>query len=236
MTAVLISVVIPAFNEENGIGPTVTEFFQSGLVSEVIVVDNNSTDETAANATAAGAVVVVESKQGYGAAILAGIQNASHPVIVLCEADHSFFAADLNLLLPYLEFFDMVKGARSVDSLISEGADYGFLLRWGNYVVAKYQELLYHGFSIPGKPGFREMGGTFRVFRKEGFDLINLMNKYPISIFLDQPLLNLYFDYINPKFDYMPYGDDYGWLFDYHERYNNSTSDYVMIKNPKTNI
>lgn len=180
----MISVVIPAFNEEGGIVPTVSEFLAIDLVSEVIVVDNNSTDKTRENAIAAGAKVIAEPIQGYGAAILTGIQNANQPVILLCEADYSFFASDLNLLLPYLEFFDMVKGARSVDILISKGADYGFLLRWGNYVVAKFQEVLYFGTKIPGNPGFREMGGTFRVFSRESFEIIHPLITETKSAFL----------------------------------------------------
>jgi len=180
----MISVVIPAFNEEGGIVPTVSEFLKIDLVSEVIVVDNNSTDKTRENAIAAGAKVIAEPIQGYGAAILTGIRNANQPVILLCEADYSFFASDLNLLLPYLDFFDMVKGARSVDILISKDADYGFLLRWGNYAVAKFQEVLYYGAKIPGKPGFREMGGTFRVFSRESFEIIHPLITETKSAFL----------------------------------------------------
>lgn len=180
----MISVVIPAFNEEDGIVPTISEFLKIDLVSEVIVIDNNSLDSTRANAIAAGARVIAEPIQGYGAAILTGIQNASQPVILLCEADYSFYASDLNLLLPYLNFFDMVKGARSVDILIAEDADYGFLLRWGNYAVAKFQELLYFGVRFPGKPGFREMGGTFRVFTRESFDVIHPLITERKSAFL----------------------------------------------------
>ena len=180
----MISVVIPAYNEEGGISPTVSEFLEIDLVSEVIVVDNNSTDNTRDNAIAAGAKVIAEPIQGYGAALLTGIRNTNQPVILLCEADYSFFPTDLNLLLPYLEFFDMVKGARSVDTLISDGADYGFLLRWGNYVVAKFQEILYFGIKIPGKPGFREMGGTFRVFSRESFEVIDPLITETKSAFL----------------------------------------------------
>jgi glycosyltransferase involved in cell wall biosynthesis len=180
----VISVVIPAFNEEDGIVPTVSEFLTIDLVSEVIVVDNNSTDKTRENAVAAGARVIAEPNQGYGAAILTGIQNANQPVILLCEADYSFYASDLDLLLPYLKFFDMVKGARSVDILISEDADYGFLLRWGNFAVAKFQELLYFGARIPGKPGFREMGGTFRVFTRDSYEVIHPLITETKSAFL----------------------------------------------------
>ena len=61
----LVSVVIPAWNEEEPIGHTVKDF-QTPEVDEVLVIDNNSTDNTAKVAKSAGATVVPEPIQGYG--------------------------------------------------------------------------------------------------------------------------------------------------------------------------
>ena len=167
-----ISLVIPALNEEQGIQQTIFEFRETNLIGEIIVVDNGSTDQTSKRAVAAGALVVFEENKGYGSALLRGISECKGELIVLCEADNSFFAGDLDLLLPYIKYFDMVKGARSHGLLIEEGADYGFILRWGNWIVAKFQTVLYSGIYFPGETSFREMGGTFRVIRKEALDLV----------------------------------------------------------------
>jgi glycosyltransferase involved in cell wall biosynthesis len=70
-----ISVIIPALNEAGNIGPLVTEV-QTTLPVQVIVVDNGSSDATAAEALAAGATVVVEPRRGYGYACAAGVAQA----------------------------------------------------------------------------------------------------------------------------------------------------------------
>ena len=65
-----IKVIIPAYNEEDSIAKVIAEI--PDFVDEIIVVSNNSTDATEANAHAAGATVLVESRKGYGYACLQG--------------------------------------------------------------------------------------------------------------------------------------------------------------------
>ena len=67
----VVDIIIPAFNEEGSIGKVVDEI-PKGLVRDILVCDNNSTDTTAKVAEAAGAVVVPAPKKGYGSACLAG--------------------------------------------------------------------------------------------------------------------------------------------------------------------
>ncbi len=67
-----IVVIIPAFNEENGIGNVLSEI-PADLVAEVVVVNNNSRDRTSAVARQAGATVLDEPLHRYGAACLKGI-------------------------------------------------------------------------------------------------------------------------------------------------------------------
>jgi len=87
----MISVVIPALNEEQPIAAVVHDCLTTGLAGEIIVVDNGSTDRTAERARAAGARVVSEPKPGYGRACAAGVGALSPDcdVVVFLDGDGS---------------------------------------------------------------------------------------------------------------------------------------------------
>jgi glycosyltransferase involved in cell wall biosynthesis len=117
-----ILVIIPAYNEAESIGKVVRDI-PAGLVREVVVVNNNSTDATEANARAAGATVLRENRKGYGFACLCGIayadakQGADRPdIIVFIDGDYSDFPAQMPALVnPILhEGYDMVIGSRAL--------------------------------------------------------------------------------------------------------------------------
>ena len=84
-----VSVVIPALNEEEPIAEVVRAVMATGIPREVIVVDNGSTDQTAARAQAAGAKVVSEPIRGYGRACAAGVAAVSSDIIVFLDGDGS---------------------------------------------------------------------------------------------------------------------------------------------------
>src|SRR5882672_10173614 len=97
MTPLRVALVIPALDEERAIALVLAEIPRE-RVREVVVVDNGSTDRTAAVARAAGATVVLEGRRGYGAACLAGIAHlrANPPgIVAFLDADHSDDPADL---------------------------------------------------------------------------------------------------------------------------------------------
>jgi glycosyltransferase involved in cell wall biosynthesis len=167
-----VSVVMPAYNEEPGIGATVKGFKEHPFVDEVIVADNNSTDRTAALAEQAGARVVPEKRQGYGFACQTALRTATGDLIVLTESDNSFYPDDLELLFAYIPHFDIVKGARSNRNLIAEGADWTFSLMFGNWLLSKYMQLLYFGSNSLEDIAMREVGGTFRVIKREALEKI----------------------------------------------------------------
>jgi glycosyltransferase involved in cell wall biosynthesis len=90
----MISVIIPALNEEEPIAAVVRDCLATGLPGEVIVVDNGSSDRTADRAQAAGAKVVSEPTPGYGRACAAGVRALSLPqsrddIVVFLDGDGS---------------------------------------------------------------------------------------------------------------------------------------------------
>ena len=113
-----IKVIIPAFNEEASIAKVISEIPAS--VSEIVVVSNNSTDDTVVNAEKAGATVLSETNKGYGYACLCGIdyiskQSKLPEIIVFIDGDYSDYPEELDKLVkPILEQdIDLVIGART---------------------------------------------------------------------------------------------------------------------------
>jgi glycosyltransferase involved in cell wall biosynthesis len=108
-----VSVVIPAFNEEEGIGAVVAAL-KGRPWREVLVVDDGSTDQTAARAEAAGARVVRHPyNKGNGAAVKTGIREAQGEVLLLMDADGQHDPEDADRLVERVGVYDLVIGARS---------------------------------------------------------------------------------------------------------------------------
>ena len=86
-----VSVIIPALNEEESIAGVIHECFETNIPSEIVVVDNGSTDRTAERARGARAKVVSEPRHGYGRACLAGIRalGPESEIVVFLDGDGS---------------------------------------------------------------------------------------------------------------------------------------------------
>lgn len=113
----IVDVIIPAFNEEKSIGKVILDI--PGLVRNIVVVNNNSTDQTKVVATRAGAIVLDEVVQGYGKACLTGMEyiNSLIPppeIIVFIDGDYSDYPEEiLQIILPIIkDDYDMVIGSR----------------------------------------------------------------------------------------------------------------------------
>ena len=103
-----VSVVLPCLNEEGSVGLCVTEArdacVAAGLRGEVLVVDNGSTDASAAVAMASGGRVVEEARPGYGSALLAGFEAARGEILVMADADFTYdFGKIPDLVGPVVE-------------------------------------------------------------------------------------------------------------------------------------
>src|SRR5262245_43925630 len=152
-----VSVVFPAYNEEQYIAPAIEDFFGPGVVDEIVVVDNSSRDGTASEARRTRARVVHERAQGYGHALRRGLREATGELVIMAEPDGTFIGRDVLKLLAYAEDFDMVCGTRTTRELIWAQANMGWFLRIGNVAVAKLTQVLYSG------PSLTDCGCTLRL-------------------------------------------------------------------------
>jgi len=159
---VRVSVVIPTHNEAQAIGRVLADL-PPDLVTEVIVVDSNSTDRTPEIATTMGARVIQEPRRGYGQACLTGLAAAESPdVVVFLDGDYSDRPSELPILLaPIIDgCADIALGSR-LRERPSAGA-----LPWhqalGNRIAASLIRLLY-GLEITDLGPFR--AGRAEVLR-----------------------------------------------------------------------
>jgi glycosyltransferase involved in cell wall biosynthesis len=156
-----VSVILPTYRESLSIRGVIVDFFATGVVDEVIVINNNAEPGTSEAVEGTGAREVHEPTQGYGHAIRRGLREATSDYVVVCEPDATFVASDIFKLLSYADNFDVVYGTRTSLQLIWSGANMGRLLRWGNWAVAKYLELLYNATNLT------DVGCTMRLLRIE---------------------------------------------------------------------
>lgn len=130
MTPRGLLVVIPAWNEAHNLGPVLAELRAGGVAGDVVVVDDASTDGTAAAARSLGcAVLELPLHLGYGAAVQAGIKyglHRGHPVVVTFDADGQHDPADVPTLVEAVRGgADLALGSR----VLAAGAHQGGLLR-----------------------------------------------------------------------------------------------------------
>ena len=168
-----IKVVIPANNEEQSIGLVVRDI-PKALVSEVVVVNNASTDRTTEKAREAGATVLDEPTPGYGIACLKGIryldQDGKRPdILVFLDGDYSDYPEEMEqVVAPILnEGVDMVIGSRALGN--REGGSMTFPQVFGNWLATTLMKIFY---------GVRYTDlGPFRAIRFDKLLEINMVDR-----------------------------------------------------------
>ena len=161
-----VVVALTAYNDQQSIAAAVTDFLNHPQVSCVIVVDNNSRDGTAEAARQAGALVRVEMQPGYGRCVYRCLEEAlfhqTGELIVLCEGDLTFRAADLEKLLAYVDHADIVNGTRIVEQLREYSTQLSTFMYYGNFFVGKLLE-----FKHLGRGTFTDVGTTYKLLRRQ---------------------------------------------------------------------
>jgi hypothetical protein len=159
-----LTVVLTAFNDEEGIGLAVDDFRAHPLVRRVIVVDNGSSDRTAVRASEHGAVVVHESRRGYGhcvyRALQEGLSHSDTELTLLCEGDMTFRAFDIDKFMSYIAHADIVNGTRIVEQLRAHRTQLTSFMYYGNFFVGKLLEAKHLG-----KGTFTDVGTTYKLCR-----------------------------------------------------------------------
>ena len=161
-----VSVVLPTYNEKDSIRRSIEEFFESGFVDEVLVVNNNAAEGTTEEVAGTGAREIFEDRQGYGRAIQTGLAEATGDLLILSEPDGTFTGRDTVKLLSYSDDFDYVLGTRTTREMIWQGANMGFCLKWGNWGVAKMAEFLFNSSILT------DCGCTMRMISRSAYEQI----------------------------------------------------------------
>jgi glycosyltransferase involved in cell wall biosynthesis len=170
-----LTVVLTAYNDEQSIGQSVADFNNYPLVQRVIVVDNNSADQTAAVARSAGAIVVHEPQPGYGRCVYRALQEglaAATELTLLCEGDMTFRAYDIDKFLAYIPHAEIVNGTRIVEQLRERDTQLTTFMYYGNFFVGKLLEAKHIG-----RGTFTDVGTTYKLCRNSALvKLLPLLN------------------------------------------------------------
>ncbi|MBD0823824.1 glycosyltransferase family 2 protein [Aestuariibaculum marinum] len=168
----IINVIIPAYNEADSIAKVIKDI--PDIVDDIIVINNNSTDQTEVNAKHAGATVLTETNKGYGYACLKGMQYIENKIekpniIVFLDGDYSDYPEELTKLVqPIIENnIDFVIGSR-VKNLREPGSMTGPQI-FGNWLATNLMTLFFSA-------KYTDLG-PFRAIKYDKLLNLNMIDK-----------------------------------------------------------
>ncbi|MEO2048067.1 MAG: glycosyltransferase family 2 protein [Pirellulales bacterium] len=166
----ILTVVIPAYNEQAGVVATINEICEvlgnASIAAEIIVVDDGSTDQTATEAESCGVRVIRHSRnQGYGASLKNGILASTSEFVMITDADGTYPAQVIPQLMEQSHKMDMVVGARSLNS-----AGIPMVRRPAKWLLTRLAEYL-AGRKIP------DLNSGMRIFRRS--ELLGFLSILP---------------------------------------------------------
>ena len=178
-----VSVVLATYRERKTVRRVINEFFETGFVDEVVVVENNAEKGTEEEVKKTKARLVHEPRQGYGYAFQKGIEEARGDLIVLCEPDGTFQARDLERFLIYAKEFDIVLGSRTGQNTPLSGADMTVTRKFANVIEAKTIEVLFNTNALT------DIGCTYKLFRKKAIKKLKPLWRTRNSLFATELVL-----------------------------------------------
>lgn len=162
-----VTVVFSTYNEKDSIRKEINDCFETKIVDEVIVVNNNAAEGTKEEVAKTKAKQVFETKQGYGYGYQKGLREAKGDLIIMSEPDGTFdHKKDIPKLLIYSDDFPTVLGTRTTQALIGDGANMGIFMKWGNVFVAKLIEVFFNTTHLS------DVGCTMRLLSHEALEKI----------------------------------------------------------------
>lgn len=172
-----VAVIFPTYREKKSIFDAIQDFDSSGLVDEIVVVDNNAEKGTAEEVKKTRAKLIKEKRQGYGRAIRTGIENTKADLFIIAEPDGTFDGKDVVKLLAYSDNFDTVFGSRTHVPLIHKHSEMSFLRRIFDVLWGKLISLLFLC------PPFTDVGCSLRISNRKGWSKVSSECKSEGSLF-----------------------------------------------------
>ena len=196
----MIWVIIPAFNEEKSIGLVLSDLPRE--VDEIVVIDNGSTDETAAEAKKGGATVLYEPRKGYGFACLAGIEHLKAKanqgdIVVFLDGDYSDYPEELTALItPILQQKALFVLGTRVTPQLEKGA-LTPQQRFGNELATRLMKWIYGS-------TFTDLG-PFRAIEWKTLMQLNMNDKtYGWTVEMQLKILKKAIPYLEVPVRYRP--------------------------------
>lgn len=196
----LIKVIIPAYNEEKSIPLVIADI--PNIVNEVIVVSNNSTDQTELCAKKAGATVLSEPRRGYGYACLKGLEYLNNleesnkpDIVVFLDGDYSDYPEELTkIVAPIIKNnIDFVVGAR--DKKLREEGSMTAPQIFGNWLATTLMKLFFNS-------KFTDLG-PFRAIKYNKLLELNMEDKtYGWTVEMQLKVLKKKYTYIETPVNY----------------------------------
>ncbi|GGX22525.1 glycosyltransferase family 2 protein [Aquimarina muelleri] len=194
----IINVIIPAFNEEDSIAHVIHEI--PDIVSEIIVVNNNSTDNTEYVSEKAGATVLREERKGYGYACLKGMQyiaskDVKPDIVVFLDGDYSDYPSELIYIVsPIIEKdIDFVVGSRV--KRLREPGSMTFPQIFGNWLATGLMKLFF-------KANFTDLG-PFRAIKYNKLLALEMVDKtYGWTVEMQLKVLKKCYSYVEVPVQY----------------------------------
>jgi glycosyltransferase involved in cell wall biosynthesis len=154
-------VILPTVNERETIRAATLGYFATGLVDEVIVVNNNAVHGTSQEVAGTGAREIFEPRRGYGHALFCGIDHCDADIVILSKPDGAYEPGDVRMLLACSDEAPIVFGTRTRRESRAQGVPMGRFPRFCNWALAKLTQTLFQTARLS------DVGCALRLFDRE---------------------------------------------------------------------